>query len=162
MYLVAALAACFEWIGEFFDVQTAFLSGKPIDREVYVRAFREGLGGSTADRVRPYALLRLLKGAYGLTEAFCLWYLRAREILMEIGFTEMRCARAVFTLRNKANRLIALLTLHVDDGMLFGDRSDPFLQEGSSCNRPEVQHQAMGRAGPEHEGELRGHAVVAG
>ena len=40
------------------------------------------------------------------------------------GFVELRCARAVFTLRcNK--RLIAVLTLHVDDGMLFGLEKHP-------------------------------------
>ena len=119
----AAIAASLEWPGEVFDVHTAFLSGKPIDREVYVRAPKEGLGGNETDKVRPYALLRLLKGAYGLTEAPRLWYLRARELLHDIGFEEIKCARAVFTLREASNRVVAFLTLHVDDGMLYGDRT---------------------------------------
>ena len=72
----------------------------------------------------PYALLRVLKGAYGLTEAPRLWYLRARQLLNDCGFVELRCARAVFTLRCK-ERLIAVLTLHVDDGMLFGHEKHP-------------------------------------
>ena len=68
---------------EVFDIMTAFLSGMRMDRELYVRAPKEGLPsppGSGWPDVRPYALLRLLKGAYGLTEAPRLWYLRGTPI----------------------------------------------------------------------------------
>ena len=124
--VAAVISVAMDWNFEVFDVMTAFLSGKELDRELYVRAPKEGLP-SPEDTgwpsIHPYKLLRLLKGAYGLTEAPRLWYLRARQILVEtIGFEELRCARAVFTFR-KGNRLIAILTLHVDDGMLFGKSS---------------------------------------
>ena len=118
--VTVAVAVCYDWIGELFDVGTAFLSGLPIDRELYVRAPKEGLPAvDDVAKIKPYALLRLLKGAYGLTEAPRLWYLRARQILIGIGFIELKCARAVFTLREEG-ALVAILTLHVDDGMLFG------------------------------------------
>ena len=46
----------------------------------------------TQDESRPHMGL---KGAYGLTEAPRLWYLQARQLSLQIGFTELKCARAV-------------------------------------------------------------------
>ena len=110
---------------ETFDVQTAFLSGMEMTRELFTRAPPEGLPAAEGwPAVKPYALMQVLKGAYGLTEAPRLWYLRARQILVDtIGFIELMCARAVFMFRQD-EKLIALLTLHVDDGMMFGNQSN--------------------------------------
>ena len=120
----ATIAVAMKWTGMTFDVSTAFLSGLAMTREVYAKAPREGLPAAEGwEAVPSYALLRLLKGAYGLTEAPRLWYLRARQVLTQLGFTELRCARAVFVYR-LAGRLVGLLTLHVDDGMLFGNLED--------------------------------------
>ena len=58
-----------------------------------------------------------------MTEAPRLWYLWARELLVEIGFVELCCARAVFILQDKG-RTVAMLTLHVDDGLLAGDQEN--------------------------------------
>ncbi len=55
-------------------------------------------------------------------------YLRARELLIQIGFVELCCARAAFILRDKT-RTVALHTLHVDDGLFVGDRSDEGCQD---------------------------------
>ena len=70
-----------------FDVSTAFLSGREIGRTVYVRGPVDGLPSVNGiQRVRPYKLMKVLKGAYGLTEAPRLWYLRARELLVDAWF----------------------------------------------------------------------------
>eukprot|EP00959_Pyramimonas_sp_CCMP1952_P372642 7803482-Pyramimonas_sp.AAC.1 len=56
----ATIAISFDWSFEVFDVATAFLSGMRLDRELYVRAPRDGLPsppGSGWPPVRPYALL---------------------------------------------------------------------------------------------------------
>jgi hypothetical protein len=128
--VVASLAAGRGWYLRFFDVSTAFLSGKEIGRTVYVRGPVDGLPSVNGiQRVRPYKLMKVLKGAYGLTEAPRLWYLRARELLVdEIGFIELCCARAVFILQDKGET-VAMLTLHVDDGMLAGDSSNRVYQK---------------------------------
>ena len=81
-------------------MMTAFLSGKEIGRTVYTRGPPDGLPSVNGrPAVKPYQLMQVLKGAYGLTEAPRLWYLRARELLVEIGFVELCCARAVFILQ---------------------------------------------------------------
>ena len=58
--------------------------------------------------------MKILKGAYGLTEAPRLWYLRARELMIEVSYAELCCTRAVFILRD-TEETVAMLTLHVDD-----------------------------------------------
>ncbi len=64
---------------EIFDVAAAFLSGVALDREIFCRAPADGLPAAGGwPRIDPYRLLRILKGAFGLTEAPRLWYLRAR------------------------------------------------------------------------------------
>ena len=111
------------WIGRLLDVSTAFLTGMALDREVFARAPKEGLPGVNGfPPILPYGLLQILKGAYGLTDAPRLWYLRARDLLTKIGFTELKCCRAVFVLHeihNQVKRLVGVLTLHVDDGFFF-------------------------------------------
>ena len=64
-----------------FDCKTAFLTGKEHDRDIYCLPPKEGL-----PNVPDGSLLKLVKGAYGLREAPRLWYLRAKEVLLEAGF----------------------------------------------------------------------------
>ena len=112
-------------------VRKAFLIGKVLDREAYARAPKEGLPVvEGAEAVRPYGLLEVLKGAYGLTDAPRLWYLRARELLPNIGFIELKCCRAVFILW-ESEKLIAVLTLRVEDGLLWGDTKSMSYQKAT-------------------------------
>eukprot|EP00435_Cladocopium_sp_Y103_P029625 s3192_g7.t1 len=71
-----AVASARNWSGTTFDVTTAFLSGKSLERKVYIRAPREGLPpAENWDPISPGELLQSLKSAYGLTESPRLWYL---------------------------------------------------------------------------------------
>ena len=79
---------------------TAFSSGKEVGRTVYAQGPADGLpsvNGRSA--VRPYQLMQVLMGAYGLTEAPRLWNLRARELVLEHGFlnfvVHVRCSSCV-------------------------------------------------------------------
>jgi len=127
--MCAVIAISYGFDLETFDVMTAFLSGMKMTRELYTKAPAGGLPGTeSTPAVKPFGLLKVLKGAYGLTEAPRLWYLRAREILVvKVGFEELRCARANFVYRHKGI-VIALLNLHVDDGMMAGNFADPMYQ----------------------------------
>jgi hypothetical protein len=124
--VAASIAASYGWLGETFDVSTAFLSGKETNRAVYVRAPVEGLPATNGHPMVPAGrLLEVLKGAYGLAEAPRLWYLRARELMKQAGFVELKISRSVFMLRcKKTQKLLGICTLHVDDGKLYGDRTD--------------------------------------
>ena len=126
--ILKSLAVTRGWTIFVFDVSTAFLSGKPTDREVYVRAPEGGLPKTASSPAIPaFSLLRILKSAYGLAEAPRLWYLRACELLEESGLKELSFARATFV-KEGDRETAALCTLHVDDGMLAGDESSEVFQ----------------------------------
>ena len=128
--VAVSIAVSKRWPGETFDVSTAFLSGKATSRQVYVRAPAEGLPAVEGEKaVRPRGLLEILKGAYGLAEAPRLWYLRARELLAQCGFEELRVCRSVFCLRDANKQLSGIVTLHVDDGLIFGDPNNKTYRE---------------------------------
>ena len=56
--------------------------------------------------------------------------LRARERLTgPVGLRELRCARAVFVNHDSGGKLKGTLTVHVDDGLLFGTRSDSIYRQ---------------------------------
>ena len=70
------------------------------------------------------SLLKLVKGAYGLREAPRLWYLKAREILLEAGFEELQTAKACFVLYDRTQETlvnVGMLVLHVDDACFSGE-----------------------------------------
>jgi len=75
--------------------------------------------------VPAFALLRVKKGIYGLSEAPRLWYLRAKRDLEVIGWRELRSCRAVFTCQDETGTVCGVLALHVDDGIMAGDMTNP-------------------------------------
>lgn len=128
--LTAAIAVSMDWSGYIIDVATAFLTGESLHRELYTRAPREGLPAvDSSPAMRPFGLLKILKGADGLTEAPRLWCLKARALLEGIGAQELEVARAVFIFREEGKvgiaGLVAIRRLYVDDGQLFGDPEGP-------------------------------------
>ena len=104
------------WVCLLFDVSTAFLSGKEVGRELYVRPPRDLKGAGAQE------LWLILRSAYGLAEAPRLWYERAKELLKDCGFEELSFALCTFVWKHpKTKHVMAVLCLHVDDGMLAGD-----------------------------------------
>ena len=106
------------WECWLFDVSTAFLSGKNVSRDLYVRPPRDLKGVSAGE------LWKILKSAYGLSEAPRLWYQKAKEDLKTCGFTELDFAPATFVKLKKRRGIlvvVAILCLHVDDGFLTAE-----------------------------------------
>ena len=99
------------WTFLLFDVSTAFLSGKAVDRDLYVRPPKD------LRCVNASVLWKILKSAYGLSEAPRLWYIQAKDLLGRCGFHEVPWASATFVKRRHGH-VIAILCLHVDDGFL--------------------------------------------
>eukprot|EP00913_Durusdinium_trenchii_P021584 g20282.t1 len=123
--IAKAIAQARGWVLWSFDVTTAFLSGERTDREIYVRAPPEGLSKTKQmEAVTGGQLFRVLKSAYGLTEAPRLWYLKACKLLAETPLKELDIAKATFAAWD-GNGTWAILCLHVDDGLLMGSATDP-------------------------------------
>ena len=73
---VLALAATNHWKIKSIDIKSAFLQGRPIEREVTVKPPREA---GTAK------LWKLKKALYGLNDAAREWYLKVKEAMVEMG-----------------------------------------------------------------------------
>ena len=98
------------------------VAGEKLQRELYTRAPKEGLPAvGSRPAVKPFGLLEILKGAYGLTEAPRLWYLKAKNLLEGIGAVELKIARACFVFRGKnktgTSGMIAILSLKASQHM---------------------------------------------
>ena len=120
--MIKTICVTQRWKAYVFDVSTAFLSGKHTQRQVFVRAPPEGLPAtSTSKAVGSYELMRIVKGAYGLSEAPRLWYLRAVELLEKANMIEIPFCRATFLAKDGKGQVYALCALHVDDGFFVGD-----------------------------------------
>eukprot|EP00439_Symbiodinium_sp_Y106_P070485 s391_g12.t1 len=119
------------WKFLLFDVSTAFLSGKEVNRDLFVRPPNDlkcaGAG----------VLWRILKSAYGLSEAPRLWYIQAKELLSKCGFEEVPFCPATFVKRvRRAAKLsvVAILCLHVDDGFLAVENGRTMNETRNSIN----------------------------
>ena len=122
--MAKAISQFRSWICWSFDVTTAFLSGLETDRQIYVKAPAEGLPAAEGwSAILPFELLRILKSAYGLTEAPRLWYLRAVQLISQTPLKELPIAKATFA-ASEGGISWAILCLHVDDGLLLGDPND--------------------------------------
>jgi hypothetical protein len=108
------ISAAFGWDLMSFDVESAFLNGIALARELYCWSPND------VKKINPKRLWRLKKGVFGLTEAPRLWWLRIRGDLLACGWTEVKAAAATFILKDKRGKLCGVLVLHVDDGLLCG------------------------------------------
>ena len=115
IYMLFSYAVNHDWTVWTWDVKDAFLTGKMVNREIYVRPPREGIPG-----VPWGALIQLLIGAFGLAESPRLWWLQLLSILRELGFTLISCFSASFVLYDADGELCAMLGVHVDDGVMAG------------------------------------------
>ena len=115
LYTLLFIAARLQLDLGTFDIGSAFLTGKPNSRRLFVRPPREGLPG-----VPDGSLIELLKGVFGLKEAPRLWWLHFEQVLREAGFHPLRSATGVFVLRGSRGELVGVLAVHVDDGIWAG------------------------------------------
>lgn len=92
--------------------------------------------------LKPHQLGQVLRASAVVSEG--------QRTCVEIGFVELCCARAALILHDR-NRNVAMLTLHVDDGTLTGERDNGFYQNAwmaisNMCNIKEWHHLMEGTA----------------
>ena len=122
MNLLLALAAHFGWHLQSFDVESAFLTGRWMNREVYFRPPPEGLPG-----LPPGCLVKAVKRLFGVPEAPPLWYLEFMEKAKMVGFETIPGCSCLLVLRSTRGQPIGLLCAHVDDGLITGDNRTAFV-----------------------------------
>jgi hypothetical protein len=110
-HLILSLCAARRWKLWGADIKTAFLSGDPSLREIYVRPPAEI---KKWRNLSDQELFRLEKAAYGLAEAPKAWYLRLSREVGEVGLTVSQLDPCLFVLR-KGGKTIGVCGIHVDD-----------------------------------------------
>ena len=76
------------------------------------------------------------KRIYGLAEAPRLWYLRARKVFEQCGYTELKMRKSTFVLIGPEELTHSICNLHVDDGLLVGNNnSKVFMQAFQNMKR---------------------------
>ena len=104
--LMLILVSSYRWKCNTIDIKSAFLQGKPIEREVFIRPPRE---------CRKEGILWKLKTTvYGLNDASRTWYLRVRE---ELGKLLVKVSKydAAFFYWHYNDNLQGIMSTHVDD-----------------------------------------------
>ena len=112
-WLTLAIDAANEWCCNTIDVKAAYLQGKPIVREVYLRPPPEYANGK---------LWKLNKTVYGLSDAALQWYLRVKEELLRLGMSISKLEPALFAWKI-SGRTKGILCLYVDDILWAGENT---------------------------------------
>ena len=107
--LLAIISSC-RWKLGSIDFKTAFLQGKPIVREVYMRPPLEA---------NTNKLWKLKKTVYGLRDAPRQWYLRVKSIICELGCKLSSIDNSLFMSHNSSGSIVGVIAVFVDD-VLYG------------------------------------------
>ena len=109
-------AAWLKMTVERADVKTAFLQGRPIERDLFVvpvPELAEGLGLS------PGEAAKLLKSSYGLVDAPLEWFLTVVDVFAALGWQQLTsdpCALVLLDRAATGNEVtISAACWHVDD-----------------------------------------------
>ena len=115
--LALALSCTFGWTPHHIDIKTAFLQGKPLEREVYLRPPKEYYGG------KPGKLWKMKKAVYGLGDAPKSWFESVTSQLKSTGAKWSPTDPAFLWWTHPDGTLRGLMCLHVDDIYWVGDKS---------------------------------------
>ena len=108
-----AISASMKWTVKTTDIKSAFLQGKQLNRDVYLKPPKES--GA------PEGIIWKLKHClYGLKDGARQFYLSVKEELLKLGCKQCSLDPAVFILRSEQN-LNGIICCHVDDFLHAGD-----------------------------------------
>ena len=95
MRTVLAIAASMKWVIKTTDIKSAFLQGKELDREVYLRPPVESHTPSNI-------IWKLKHGLYCLKDGARQFFVSVKEELLKLGFKQCtHCTRSSNILRSK-------------------------------------------------------------
>ena len=112
LHLIFTIASSKDWTINTIDIKSAFLQGKMLERDVFVRPPREAL-------LSKDSVWKLEKSVYGLNDAARNWYMAVFEELHSLGCRRSEFDYGVFTWY-KNGGLAGILLSHVDDFIWAG------------------------------------------
>ena len=109
--LLFMTASSMKWSINSIDIKAAFLQGKSIDRELFLKPPKEADSKGS--------LWKLKKAVYGLSDASRVWYLRVVDELTKLRANISTFDKALFMWKSDG-RLQGLIAVHVDDFIWCG------------------------------------------
>ena len=111
--ITLSLIASNSWKLNSIDVKTAFLQGKSLQRDVFVKPPKEA---------NTTHIWKLNKCVYGLADASRYWYLKLREELLKLGAKPCSLDQGIFVWY-KDGKIRGIVACFVDDVLWGGDDS---------------------------------------
>ena len=99
------------------------MSGAKFDRKIIVK-LPSDCGGLLGEPDRGHVQRRLLKSAYGLSDAPLLWWEEANRRLISLKWRRHPLDRCLYCYYNGKRNLLGALILHVDDLLIAGDNNE--------------------------------------
>lgn len=113
MRIFLAIASIENWTVKTTDIKSAFLQGRELRRDVYIKPPKES---GTAEGI----VWKLKHGLYGLKDGARQFYLSVKEELLKLGCKMCEIDPAMFFL-HKGGKLSGIVCCHVDDFLHAGD-----------------------------------------
>ena len=104
--MTLAIIATKNWKCNSIDIKAAFLQGKSINRDVYLKPPKEFRVHGT--------IWKLKTTVYGLNDASRIWYMRVKDVLSDLGVKMCSYDAALFYWYN-GSKLEGIMSTHVDD-----------------------------------------------
>ena len=129
LQLVASRRKSHGWEASAGDITAAFLNGDRLEREIYLKQPRTGLGD-----LDPRQLLRVVKGVFGLPDSPRKWWKRLRKDMLNLKihldsqdfcFTQSPLDPCLFQLvpvEQPNSEPVAYVGVHVDDLLVVGSK----------------------------------------
>ena len=114
--ILLAICAANKWTTKTSDVKSAFLQGRQLDRLVTMKPPREA--GLDKD-----LLWELEVALYGLDDASLQFYLKCKDIFLNLGLKQSKMDPALFYRLDEKGNLDGVLATHVDDFLHGGTES---------------------------------------
>ena len=111
--IVLMLVAAYQWEVEHIDVQSAFLQGKEITRDIYIKPPPEAHSS---------CLWKLKKCIYGLVDGPRNWYVELRDTLVSLGMKVSTLDDSFLYKKRGVSDISGVMVVHVDDLMFSGDK----------------------------------------
>lgn len=115
--LALTVCASYGWILNSIDFSSAFVQGKDIDRELYLRPPPD------VRKDNPDLIWKVIKRIYGLKDASRGWYLEVDDTLLSLGGQKILLDYAVYIFFDSNNKLKGIVVVHVDDFCFAGTPS---------------------------------------
>jgi hypothetical protein len=113
--LFLSIATALGWLVKTTDIKSAFLQGRELDRDVFIKPPPEA-------NMKPGVIWKLNRCLYGLNDAARQFYLSINQALRNQGCVQSELDPSLFYYKSKSNVVDGILVSHIDDFLHGGSK----------------------------------------